>query len=105
MTAMRSMISATLKTTATATVLMLACASAGSAQAPSGTTSGGVPSGGAKGNSPPGTPSAGSERMPDRKNPSSPIAPCPAGTTRQNLGQDCKPLDQPTKDKKPAKGR
>ena len=50
--------------------------------------------GGGKGNNPPGTPSWGSERMPTRKNPSSPTAPCPAGTTRQNLGQDCHPLDQ-----------
>lgn len=59
-----------------------------------GSGSGAATSGGGKGNNPPGTPSWGSERMPDRKNPSSPTAPCPVGTTRQNLGQDCHPLDQ-----------
>jgi hypothetical protein len=90
----------TWKTTAIGVVLMLAFASTGTAQTPRG-DSGGAPSGGAKGNSPPGTPSWGSERMPDRKNPSTPTAPCPAGTTRQNLGQDCKPLDQPEKQKAP----
>lgn len=75
----------------------LVCSAA--AQTPSGSTPGSTDSGtakpgGGKGNNPPGTPSWGSERMPTRKNPSSPTAPCPAGTTRQNLGQDCHPLDQ-----------
>jgi hypothetical protein len=72
--------------------------STASAQAPtggsSGSSSGSATPGGTKGNNPPGTPSWGSERMPTRKNPSSPTAPCPAGTTRQNLGQDCHPLDK-----------
>ena len=77
--------------------------STASAQAPTGGSSGSssdsATSGGGKGNNPPGTPSWGSERMPTRKNPSSPTAPCPAGTTRQNLGQDCHPLDKDEKSK------
>ena len=88
------------KVTTVGTMLVLALGSAGSAQTPHG-NSAGAPSEGAKGNNPPGTPSWGSKRMPDRKNPTSPTAPCPAGTTRQNLGQDCKPLDQPEKQKPP----
>jgi hypothetical protein len=96
------------KTIVIVTMALWACASTGFAQTPSGPggapSTGGAPSGGAKGNSPPGTPSWGSERMPDRKNPSSPTAPCPAGTSRQNLGQDCKPLDQPEKGKAPKRG-
>ena len=90
----------TRKTTAIAVLLMLTCTAAGFAQTPAG-DSAGAPSGGAKGNNPPGTPSWGSKRMPDRKNPTSPTGPCPAGTTRQNMGQDCKPLDQPEKQKPP----
>jgi len=78
-----------------ATTLLVSTASA---QTPSGGSSGSgsgsATPGGGKGNNPPGTPSWGTERMPDRKNPSSPTAPCPAGTTRQNLGQDCHPLDK-----------
>ena len=77
-----------------ATALLVSTADA-QTPAGSGTSgSGAVTPGAGKGNNPPGTPSWGSERMPDRKNPSSPTAPCPAGTTRQNLGQDCHPLDK-----------
>jgi hypothetical protein len=48
------------------------------------------------GNRPPGTPSWG-ETSPAQRNPT---APCPAGTSRQNLGQDCKPLDKQGKEPK-----
>jgi hypothetical protein len=50
------------------------------------------------GNRPPGTPSAGDKGTPTTQNPT---APCPAGTARQNLGQDCQPLSEP--EKKPKK--
>ena len=43
------------------------------------------------GNRPPGTPSWGDKGTPTTKNPT---APCPAGTSRQKLGQDCQPLDK-----------
>ena len=74
--------------------LLSSTASAQTPSSPAGSGSGAANSAGGKGANPPGTPSWGSERMPDRKNPSSPTAPCPAGTSRQNLGQDCHPLDK-----------
>ena len=87
-----------------ATALLLSTADA---QTPAGGSGGSgsesAAPGAGKGNNPPGTPSWGSERMPDRKNPSSPTAPCPAGTTRQNLGQDCHPLDKDDQSPKPKK--
>jgi hypothetical protein len=50
------------------------------------------------GNRPPGTPSAGDKGTPVTQNPT---APCPAGTSRLNLGEDCKPLSE--QGKKPKK--
>jgi hypothetical protein len=43
------------------------------------------------GNRPPGTPSSGDKGTPVTQNPT---APCPAGTSRLNLGEDCKPLSE-----------
>ena len=46
------------------------------------------------GNRPPGTPSWGDKGSSITHNPT---APCPAGTSRLNLGEDCHPLDQESK--------
>ena len=49
------------------------------------------------GNRPPGTPSSGDRGTPVTQNPT---APCPAGTSRLNLGEDCKPLSEQGKEPK-----